>query len=263
LTAILHAPEAFAPHDQRGHAENQQRLARIAVPGDRPRIPLRPATDAELLAVHSAAHLRTVAGVCAAGGGMLDPDTYCLPESEAVVRAIVDFDVHHGNGTQDIFCEDADVLYLSSHQYPHYPYTGAATERGRGPGLGTTVNHPLSEGSGDAEFLAAYRDHLLPALAAFGPDIVLVSAGFDAHVADPLAVLLVTDQGFAALLDLLLQAAEVLCGGRIVFSLEGGYDPAALAHGVQATIRALSAFDSAGRRPTATPDRNGSPCWTS
>ncbi len=155
--------------------------------------------------------------------------------------AIVDIDVHHGNGTQDIFYEDDTVLYLSSHQYPHYPGTGAATETGQGKGEGFTLNHPLNAGAGDAEILSAYRDHLLPALAEFQPGFVLVSAGYDAHIADPLAGLNVTSAGFSTLVKLLVQAAAELCAGKIVFSLEGGYVPHALAECLAETAAILRA----------------------
>jgi len=132
------------------------------------------------------------------------------------------------------------VLYLSSHQYPHYPGTGAAAETGSGAGVGFTLNHPLPEGVGDTEFLAAYRDHLLPALGAFQPDIILVSAGYDAHTADPLAGLNVTTAGFRELIRLLVIAAVHSCEGKIVFSLEGGYNPQALAECLLATADELA-----------------------
>ena len=133
--------------------------------------------------------------------------------------AIVDFDVHHGNGTQDIFYDDGRVLYCSTHQSPFYPGTGAVAERGEGRGLGATINVPLPEGAGDRALLAAYDEVILPAMARFGPDVVIASAGFDAHQADPLASLQVTEAGYAQLVRRLASAA----GGRLAMALEGGY----------------------------------------
>ncbi len=142
--------------------------------------------------------------------------------------AVFDFDVHHGNGTQHIFEERADVLYASVHQHPFYPGTGAASERGRGPGLGTTVNVPLPAGTGDAEFLAAFDHEILPALTSFAPDVLILSAGLDAWQGDPLGGFKVTLEGFAALGSRIREAATVLCGGRTLSLLEGGYDIANL-----------------------------------
>ena len=142
--------------------------------------------------------------------------------------AIVDVDVHHGNGTQHLFEERADVLYASLHQFPFYPGTGAAEERGRGRGEGYTVNVPLAAGSGDAEWIAGLRERVLPALERFRPDLLVVSAGFDAWRDDPLGGLRVAEGGFAAMGELLRASAKELCGGRLVAVLEGGYDLAAL-----------------------------------
>jgi acetoin utilization deacetylase AcuC-like enzyme len=305
MTGLLHDPEFFARHNDAQHVENAGRLAQLPAIAPVASVRCRAATDAELLAVHAPDHLERIAATCVAGGGSLDPDTYCCAASDEVARAaagglvdlcdavhrqayangmalirppghhatadramgfclynhvavaaaalrcqgvprvaIVDFDVHHGNGTQDIFYADPTVLYLSSHQYPHYPGTGAANETGQGPGVGFTLNCPLAAGAGDDEFLAAYRECLLPALVAFAPGFILVSAGYDAHAADPLAGLQVTTAGYATLVDLLIQAAEVLCDGKIVFSLEGGYNPEALAECLSATARALIASHS-------------------
>jgi acetoin utilization deacetylase AcuC-like enzyme len=153
---------------------------------------------------------------------------------------IADWDVHHGNGTQAIFYEDASVLYFSTHQFPFYPGTGAQGDRGRGNGVGTTVNVPLWAGSGDAEILAAFREHLVPAAEAFRPDFVLISAGFDAHVADPLASLRVTEAGYAELTAVVTSLADRFAAGRVVSVLEGGYHLEALPQAVEAHIRALS-----------------------
>jgi len=153
--------------------------------------------------------------------------------------AIVDFDVHHGNGTADIFTLDPDVLYISSHQYPHFPGTGSIHDRGVGPGKGATVNLPLPAGVGDAGMLRAYDEIVLPVLDRFAPDFLLVSAGYDAHADDPLAGLTVSTAGFDYLGRLLIAAASRLCGGKVVFNLEGGYNLDALAACVMDTATAL------------------------
>jgi acetoin utilization deacetylase AcuC-like enzyme len=151
---------------------------------------------------------------------------------------IIDWDVHHGNGTQAIFEQDASVLYFSAHQWPYYPGTGRREERGRGAGQGFTVNVPLAAGSGDAELVAAFRQDLLPRAEAFAPQLILISAGFDAHRDDPLAGLAVTEDGYAELTRLTLELARThRCG--IVSALEGGYDLRALGASVDAHLRAL------------------------
>jgi acetoin utilization deacetylase AcuC-like enzyme len=154
--------------------------------------------------------------------------------------AILDFDVHHGNGTQHIFEEDGTVFYASLHQWPLYPGTGLATERGRGAGEGTTRNCPQPPGAGDAEWLAALEDVILPELEAFRPQLLLLSAGFDAHARDPLAQTQLTTQGYRKISELCSQFAREHCSGRIVSLLEGGYDLAALAESVEAHVAVLS-----------------------
>jgi acetoin utilization deacetylase AcuC-like enzyme len=156
---------------------------------------------------------------------------------------IVDWDVHHGNGTQEIFAARDDVLYMSVHQYPFYPGTGAAEEIGVGAGKGATVNCPLPAGQDDADYGAVFHDLLLPAGRAFAPDLIIVSAGYDAHERDPLADMNVTERGFAAMTSLLCELAAGVCGGKLVLLLEGGYDLAALASSVHASLEVL-----AGRR---------------
>jgi acetoin utilization deacetylase AcuC-like enzyme len=153
--------------------------------------------------------------------------------------AIVDFDVHHGNGTQDAFYADPRVLYFSTHQFPHYPGTGEGDEVGEGAGHGTTVNLPLPGGCGDGEYLRAYDEVCAPVVRRFRPELLLVSAGFDAHFADPLAGMLVSTRGYYEIAALLRGLAEELCGGRIVYALEGGYDHTALAWSVRACIDTL------------------------
>jgi acetoin utilization deacetylase AcuC-like enzyme len=150
--------------------------------------------------------------------------------------AVVDFDVHHGNGTQDIFWPDADLFYASSHQYPCYPGTGAAHECGV---AGNIVNTPLAPGSGGVEFRAAWENRILPALTAFAPELLIVSAGFDAHAADPLAQLLLWEPDFAWITQALLQVADQTCPGRVVSLLEGGYDLPALAASAALHVRGL------------------------
>jgi acetoin utilization deacetylase AcuC-like enzyme len=162
--------------------------------------------------------------------------------------AIVDFDVHHGNGTQWIFYEDPSVLFVSSHQYPFYPGTGAASEIGRGAGLGLTINLPLEAGAGDADFDLVYRTVVHPILVEYRPSLLLVSAGFDAHEHDPLAGMQVTTSGFATLIARLTAAADTVCDGRIVFVTEGGYDTQVLAACCQHVI------EIAGDGPVVAPD---------
>jgi len=153
--------------------------------------------------------------------------------------AIADFDVHHGNGSQDAFYKDPTVLYCSTHESPLYPGTGSWREVGTGPGLGFTVNVPLPMDSGDQQYRRAFQTVLLPALRRFRPQLILVSAGFDGHFADPLAWMSLSCAGYYELALMLRQAAEELCGGRIVFSLEGGYDLKALAWSVRACFDVL------------------------
>ncbi|HEX4964961.1 MAG TPA: histone deacetylase [Thermoanaerobaculia bacterium] len=138
--------------------------------------------------------------------------------------AIFDFDVHHGNGTQHSFESRADVLYVSTHQYPFYPGTGAADETGTGSGEGFTLNVPLPAGTGDEAYAEAIRGKVLPALRRFAPDVLLLSAGFDAWQADPLGGMRVTREGFRAWGDWLRELAAEVCGGRVLALLEGGYD---------------------------------------
>jgi acetoin utilization deacetylase AcuC-like enzyme len=150
--------------------------------------------------------------------------------------AIVDFDVHHGNGTQAAFYADPTVLYASSHQYPYYPGTGAADETGEGPGRGFTLNVPMAAGTRDDLFLRAYEETILPAVEAYRPEALLVSAGYDAHELDPLGGLRVTTAGFRRLVALIGGVAESVCGGRLAYVTEGGYDLGALQACLEATI---------------------------
>ena len=149
--------------------------------------------------------------------------------------AVVDFDVHHGNGTQHMFQRDADLFYASTHQWPFYPGTGAADETG----VGNIVNVPLAPMSGSPEFRAAMTEIVLPALRRFRPDLLLVSAGFDAHADDPLASLRLGEADFEWVTRALVAVADECCGGRVVSTLEGGYDLPALAASAAAHVRAL------------------------
>ncbi len=151
--------------------------------------------------------------------------------------AIVDFDVHHGNGTQQIFYSRSDVLYISAHQYPLYPGTGAVQENGQGQGLGFTVNLPLPAGLGNPTYNSLFLDLICPLVEAFGPQLILVSAGYDAHAQDPLASMNVSAEGFGQMTRQLNRAADRACQGKIVYFLEGGYNLEALAGSVRATIR--------------------------
>jgi acetoin utilization deacetylase AcuC-like enzyme len=153
--------------------------------------------------------------------------------------AIVDWDVHHGDGTQEIFDADPDVFYASTHQSPLYPGTGDRQDRGTGAAIGTKHNVPLPPGAGDDAFTMAWRDELLPALAAFGPEAIIVSAGYDAHAADPLAHLAVTEDGYAEVARALGSTAARLGIAGIALTLEGGYDLDALRRSVAATVRGL------------------------
>jgi acetoin utilization deacetylase AcuC-like enzyme len=157
--------------------------------------------------------------------------------------AVVDFDVHHGNGTQAMFWDDADLFYASSHQSPCYPGTGEVSERGV---AGNIVNAPLRPRSDGAAFRAAWSGAILPALDRFAPELLIISAGFDAHRDDPLAQLRVETEDFAWLTHELVALARRHCAGRVVSVLEGGYDLDALAHSAAAHVRALMAEDGNG-----------------
>jgi acetoin utilization deacetylase AcuC-like enzyme len=152
---------------------------------------------------------------------------------------ILDWDVHHGNGTQHCFEADRDVLYASTHQFPHYPGTGAAIEAGRDAGLGATVNVPMPAGCGDAEHVGALHRVLVPVAHSFQPEFLLVSCGFDAHRDDPLAAMQVSETGYRDMAELTRALAEEICGGRLVVLLEGGYAPSGLEEGTRAVLDAL------------------------
>jgi len=152
---------------------------------------------------------------------------------------IADWDVHHGNGTQDIFYEDGSVFFFSTHQSPWYPGTGDAGETGLGAGAGKTMNCPFPAGAGRREIVGAFRDQLIPATNEFHPDLVLLSAGFDSRVADPLGHFLLTDDDFRDLTEMMSDMAAKHCGNRLVSVLEGGYNLQGLASAAETHARAL------------------------
>ncbi len=152
---------------------------------------------------------------------------------------IVDWDVHHGNGTQHIFEEDPSVLYFSTHQYPYYPGTGSNTERGIGKGEGYTLNIPLAHGSDEEDYLRAFQKELLPAALSFEPDFILISAGFDAHKNDPLAGMRLTENSYYQFTRIIKNIASDTCQGRIVSMLEGGYNLISLSRSVESHLKAL------------------------
>lgn len=153
---------------------------------------------------------------------------------------VLDWDVHHGNGTQAAFYDDPSVLYVSLHQYPWYPGTGSAEEVGTGPGEGYTLNLPMAAGRGDDEYLKAFDLRIGPVVRDFAPDFVLISAGFDAHRDDPLAMMAVTEVGYRGMTEAVNTWAAATAHGRVVSCLEGGYNLTALAHSVETHVRALA-----------------------
>lgn len=170
---------------------------------------------------------------------------------------IVDWDVHHGNGTQTYFEDDPSVLFFSTHQFPYYPGTGAATECGRGRGEGETVNVPLPAACGDAEYLGAFQRLLVPVAQRYRPEMILLSAGFDAHHEDPLASMDVTERGFRGMASIVRRLADELCGGRVAAVLEGGYAAASLREGTRALLDALVPEEAPPLPATVTPEPGG------
>jgi acetoin utilization deacetylase AcuC-like enzyme len=262
----------------------------------------RPASDEELVWVHSQAHVERIARTDGKTHASLDPDTqttalsyqaaklavgglfslvdqifegkvkngfalvrppghhaeadramgFCLFNNVALGARyvmkrhgvkkvlIVDWDLHHGNATQHSFYSDSDVLYFSTHQYPHYPGTGGLREVGREQGAGFTVNVPLWPGHGDAEYYQIFKCILLPIAGAFQPDFIFISAGFDTYIADPLGGMRVTPQGFAAMTHLLMDLAKSYASERLAVTLEGGYHLEGLRQSVKAVLKELA-----------------------
>jgi len=176
---------------------------------------------------------------------------YALSKYNLERIAIIDFDVHHGNGTQEAFYDNPQVMYISTHEYPFYPGTGDVGETGSGAAKGTKVNIPLRAGCGDSEYLQVFEQIIVPVVRRFKPQLILVSAGYDSHWADEIAMMQVTTTGFAQMVGIIKQIADELCSGRLVFSLEGGYNLDALATSVKATFDVLlgntNIEDSLGR----------------
>jgi acetoin utilization deacetylase AcuC-like enzyme len=242
---------------------------RLATTAERPRVALDPDTatsprsyEAALLATGSLLTLcdAVLAGEVANGMALVRPPGhhaerdramgFCLFNNVAVAAAwlrargirrvaIVDWDLHHGNGTQHAFAADPDVLYVSTHQYPYYPGSGAADEVGVGPGAGRTLNVPCRAGFGDAEYVHAFRELVVPVCRQFAPEFVLVSAGFDLDGRDPLGGMAATPAGIAALATACVELAGECAQGRIAAVLEGGYDLPAIVEGVDATLAAM------------------------
>jgi acetoin utilization deacetylase AcuC-like enzyme len=166
---------------------------------------------------------------------------------------IVDFDLHHGNGTQHSFYEDSSILYFSTHQYPYYPGTGRYNETGEGKGKGYTINVPLSYGMGDDDHEYAFREVLVPIADQYKPEALLVSAGFDSYYNDPLGGMAVTEGGFATMTRMLMEVADKHCNGKVLCALEGGYDLNGLTTSVKAVIMELKGT------PMYTPDKKINP----
>jgi acetoin utilization deacetylase AcuC-like enzyme len=171
--------------------------------------------------------------------------------------AIVDFDVHHGNGTAHSFAEDSRVLFLSTHEHPFYPGTGPATDIGRGSGAGFTVNVPIEAGATDGDYALVVGEVIVPVLDEFAPEVLLLSAGYDAHERDPLAHMRMTRDGFAALTRALVAVADRHAGGRVVAVSEGGYELTALRESLDATVDVLAGAPAEARAPLARPTGRG------
>jgi acetoin utilization deacetylase AcuC-like enzyme len=278
-------------------------LERTGIARHCPTKPVRPATDQELLRVHSAGHIAAVDAFAASGGGQIEVDTWVSPGSSMAARLaagaavdavasviegpgrrafcavrppghharpdepmgfclfgsvavaardavdrlevdrvlIVDWDVHHGNGTQEIFYDDPNVAFLSIHRYPFYPGSGASTETGTGRGLGLKKNVPIAFGTPRKDYLAAFRSSLEAMADKVRPELVILSAGFDAHAEDPVGNLGLEVEDFEAMTRLVLDVAETHAQGRLVSVLEGGYNVSILAGCVASHLQAMGA----------------------
>jgi acetoin utilization deacetylase AcuC-like enzyme len=269
--------ELLAVHD-RAHVEQVRRAAAAAPAQLDPDTFVSPASyEVALLAAGASVDLalRVASGAARAGFAAVRPPGhhaegdramgFCLFNNAAIAaRAVqreagiervlvLDWDVHHGNGTQHTFETDPSVLYVSTHQYPFYPGTGAAGEIGVGRGEGATLNIPMPAGCGDAEYIGVFQRVIAPAARAFRPDYWIVSCGFDAHEDDPLAAMRVTKSGYAALTAIVRTLAEELSGGRMLFVLEGGYSLRGLREGADALLAGLLAEASAPPRAADLP----------
>jgi acetoin utilization deacetylase AcuC-like enzyme len=187
---------------------------------------------------------------------------YALEKYDLERVLIVDFDVHHGNGTQAAFYDDPRVMYISTHEHPFYPGTGMLEETGSGEGKGSNLNVPLPAGCGDDEYLDVFEKILVPAARRYKPRLILASAGYDGHWADPLAMMRVSVSGYARMTSVIKELAAELCQGRLALTLEGGYNLKALAASVEATFDVLLGGDvddviGGPPHPSAPPDVNG------
>lgn len=184
---------------------------------------------------------------------------YALGRGPVKRVMIVDWDAHHGNGTQDTFYDDADVLYVSLHQYPHYPGSGWIDETGTGAGAGRTINFPFPAGTGEAHYLEAFDRVIIPAAERFEPDMVFVSAGYDSHVGDLLCSMRLVDTSYYRMTESLAAFSEQYCNGRLIITLEGGYNLGAEARGIVQTVAGLSGEEVPGKdeapQGTAYPER--------
>ncbi len=308
-TGIVWDPRYLDHRTSDGHPESRQRLMAIYAMLEQiqarkhfAEIPPRPATEEEILLVHSPEYLQKIAATdglesvaltgdthtsadsyqtaCLAAGGLLEAVKmvvsgkmtnafalvrppghhaeksramgFCLFNNVALAAEfarkklgmervlIIDWDVHHGNGTQHLFERDPSVLFFSIHQYPHFPGTGFFTEAGIGPGEGFTVNLPIPRGYGDGEYVAILSAILPPLAAEFRPDLILVSAGFDMHPEDPMGGMQVTSLGFSGMTRCIMELADRCCQGRLVLCLEGGYCIDAIGEAVKAVLMELA-----------------------
>ena len=305
-------------HNKPGHVENNQRTAEAMrllkahhLLAQMTALPVQPIARDALHRIHPQRYIQRLERLAARGGGMLDYETYSVPESFqaalmsagaalAVVEAvatgqarngislmrppghhalaeeamgychfanaalaaraaqhdwglprvlIIDWDVHHGNGTQDIFYQDPTVAFVSLHQFPLYPGTGAEKEMGAGPGRGFTLNIPMPAGVGDTGYLRAFDELIAPFARRFQPQLIIISSGFDTHWRDPLSQMGVSLSGYARLLQKTRALAEELCDGRLVILLEGGYHVPAVAYGVLNSVNILLGRDEAIQDP--------------
>jgi len=184
---------------------------------------------------------------------------YALDRCNLERILIVDFDVHHGNGTQEAFYEEPRVLYISAHQYPHYPGSGTIEEIGSGQGKGSNINIPLPAGSGDEEYRQVFEQIVIPAARRFAPGLILVSAGYDTHWADQLSMMRVSVSGFGWMVKTIRELAEELCGGKLTLTLEGGYSLDALAAAVEATFKMLLGETDIADMIGPSPEKNTPP----
>ena len=310
---IDHRPGDFHPESHRRLEITYEMLNDPDMKDNYSDVPVREATEEELLYIHSKDYINLVASTAGKPYGYLDGDTqtsagsyraalraagglmnaiemvnsgeldnafalvrppghhaernrgmgFCLFNNVAIGARyaqnklglskilIADWDLHHGNSTQHCFENDPTILYFSTHQYPYYPGTGSFTEVGMGEGAGYTVNVPLSTGYGDSEFNAIYQQILQPIALEFKPDLVLTSVGFDIYEGDPLGGMRVTPDGFAGLTHTLMEIARLTCAGKLVLTLEGGYNLQGLRDSVKAVLKELRGESTIGDRDWA------------